>query len=73
MVRILKPGGYMCILAPSTGPTHDFPVDCWRFTNGSMVALAKWGNIKLLDTTIDIETKWNDCMGIFGKEKENGV
>lgn len=69
MVKITKPGGVLCIIAPSTGPMHSFPVDCWRFTSGSMHALAKWGDVKLIDTTIDVDTKWNDCVGIFRKEK----
>ncbi len=31
MVRTLKPGGFIFLIAPSRGPEHRFPVDCWRF------------------------------------------
>lgn len=67
MVRITKPKGLICVIAPSVGPLHDFPVDCWRFQRGGMKALAKWGDVKLLDTIIDVNTKWNDCVGMFRK------
>jgi SAM-dependent methyltransferase len=38
-LRILKPTGLMYINAPSNGPFHRFPVDCWRFYPDSGVAL----------------------------------
>lgn len=31
IVRVLKPGGICCILAPSSGPEHRYPCDCWRW------------------------------------------
>jgi SAM-dependent methyltransferase len=31
IARALKVGGICCILAPSSGPEHRYPVDCWRF------------------------------------------
>lgn len=31
VARILKPGGVCCLIAPSSGPEHRYPVDCWRF------------------------------------------
>jgi SAM-dependent methyltransferase len=31
MVRTLKPGGFIFLIAPSRGPEHRYPVDCWRF------------------------------------------
>ena len=30
MCRLVKPGGLMFLLAPSRGPEHRYPVDCWR-------------------------------------------
>ena len=30
-VRIVRPGGLIYLNAPSNGPFHQYPVDCWRF------------------------------------------
>jgi SAM-dependent methyltransferase len=40
VARVLKPGGLCCILAPSGGPEHRYPLDCWRFYTDGMVTLA---------------------------------
>jgi len=40
--RVLKPGGLMYLNAPSNGPVHGYPVDCWRFYPDAGRALAKW-------------------------------
>ncbi len=42
IARILKPGGFCCIIAPSAGEEHRFPVDCWRFYRDGFKALAKF-------------------------------
>ena len=31
MVRVLRPGGFIFLIAPSSGPEHAYPVDCYRF------------------------------------------
>jgi SAM-dependent methyltransferase len=45
MVRIVKKGGLIYILAPSIGPYHPCPVDCWRFYPGAGQALEAWSKI----------------------------
>src|SRR5579859_2561474 len=30
MVRVLRPSGYLFLIAPSAGPEHRYPVDCYR-------------------------------------------
>jgi hypothetical protein len=72
MCRILKPGGLIYINAPSTGPYHGFPGDCWRFYADSWKGLAKWANkngytIEVLESHIDSGTYWCDSVGIFKK------
>jgi hypothetical protein len=42
MIRIVKKGGLIYIQAPSSGPYHPCPVDCWRFYPGAGQALQKW-------------------------------
>lgn len=44
MVRVTKVGGLVYINAPSNGPFHRHPVDCWRFYLDSGEALARWAN-----------------------------
>jgi SAM-dependent methyltransferase len=43
--RVLAPGGVACIIAPSSGPEHRYPVDCWRFYPDGMRAFAQWGRL----------------------------
>jgi SAM-dependent methyltransferase len=40
--RVLKPGGLVCIIAPSAGNQHRFPVDCWRFYPDGFTALCNY-------------------------------
>jgi hypothetical protein len=42
MIRIAKTGGLIYIMAPSCGPYHPCPVDCWRFYPGAGKALEAW-------------------------------
>jgi SAM-dependent methyltransferase len=54
--RVLKPDGLCCILAPSSGPEHRYPVDCWRFYPDGMAALAEFARMDLVETA----TQWDD-------------
>jgi len=47
--RILKPGGLCCIIAPSSGYEHRYPVDCWRFYPDGFAALARFARLKVLE------------------------
>jgi len=47
--RILKPGGLCCIIAPSGGPEHRYPVDCWRFFPDGMRVLARYAPFEVLE------------------------
>jgi hypothetical protein len=72
MCRIVKPGGLIYINAPSGGPYHGFPGDCWRFYKDSWAALAKWADknghhVSLVESYIDNTCEWKDSVGIFKK------
>ena len=80
-IRILKPSGLFYMNAPSNGPFHRYPVDCWRFYPDSGIALAKWGiangnaNLTLLESFVSqqdkgaaIDSKWNDFAAVFLKD-----
>ena len=52
--RVLKPGGLVCLIVPSGGPEHRYPIDCWRFYPDGMRALANFGRLHVED----IHTQW---------------
>ncbi len=56
IARVLKPGGLCCIVAPSSGPEHRYPVDCWRFYPDGFHALAKHVGFEVQD----VFTCWNE-------------
>lgn len=56
IARVLKPGGICCIIAPSSGYEHRYPVDCWRFYPDGFAALAKYAKLEALETY----TQWED-------------
>ncbi|CAH6418203.1 Hypothetical protein HVR_LOCUS70 [uncultured virus] len=72
MVKICKPGGLIYINAPSTGPYHGHPGDCYRFYADSWQALADYVNekqlqVELIETYIDPNGLWKDSVGIYRK------
>ncbi len=56
VARVLKPGGICCIIAPSSGYEHRYPVDCWRFYPDGFRALAKYAKL----TPLEVYTQWED-------------
>ena len=48
MVRVLKKGGLMCIIAPNGFKEHRYPVDCYRFFSDGMAALARYTGLEIL-------------------------
>lgn len=54
IARVMKPGGLCCIIAPSGGPEHRYPVDCWRFYPDGMRALAAYVDLEVLS----VDTHW---------------
>lgn len=74
MVRVLKPGGLVFLVAPSRGYEHRYPQDCWRFYPDAWRALAKYGACDLLQAHTDWEphddpcsAEWGDSVGVFRK------
>lgn len=55
--RILKPGGFCCIIAPSGGPKHGSSGhDCYRFYEDGMAALARFVDLEILN----VSTNYSD-------------
>jgi SAM-dependent methyltransferase len=74
IVRVTKEGGFIFLIAPSRGPEHRYPVDCWRFYPDGYRALAKLGFCELVEIKVDWEphqdsesAQWGDCVGVFKK------
>ena len=75
IARILREGGYCCIIVPSSGLLHKYPLDCWRFYEDGLVALAKWARLEVLEvhtqrSTADFEgfdPIWQDSVLICRK------
>lgn len=75
IVRVLKEGGICCIIAPSSGFRHRFPVDCWRFYEDGFVALAKYAQLEVLQVCTqrksfdfpEYDPTWNDSVLICKK------
>ncbi len=65
--RILKPGGFCCIIAPSSGPVHRNPWDCYRFTAEGMRAIGKYADLDVLDAFTNDSSIWNDSVLICKK------
>jgi len=71
VARVLRPGGCAMLIAPSSGPEHRYPLDCWRYYPDGMRALGKWSGLECVHaSTFWMETElflWGDTVGIFSK------
>lgn len=76
MARVLRPGGMVFLIAPSRGPEHRFPQDCWRFYPDGFRSLAKYGRFDLLEASTDWHAhpdhwsaSWGDTVGVFRRRE----
>jgi SAM-dependent methyltransferase len=56
IARVLKPGGLCCIIVPSSGPEHRFPIDCWRMFPDGLRAVARYSGLEVQEA----RTQWED-------------
>ncbi|WP_328910477.1 class I SAM-dependent methyltransferase [Streptomyces sp. NBC_00234] len=66
IARVLKPGGYAFITAPSRGHAHDAQ-DCWRYYPDGFRALAAHARLELCEAYTDFPPRkgiWHDYRGI---------
>jgi SAM-dependent methyltransferase len=52
IARVLRPNGLAFIVAPGAGPLHRYPVDCWRFYDDGLPALAKWADLAVIESRV---------------------
>ena len=67
MMRVLAPDGVLFLIAPSAGPIHRYPVDCYRFYPDAYRALAKYSGCHLLDVWLDERGPWRRPGGCVRK------
>lgn len=52
--RVLKPGGLLCIIVPSTGGKHDYHLaNCYRFHTGGLQSMAEYIDFEILYAAVD--------------------
>jgi predicted O-methyltransferase YrrM len=73
MMRILSPNGLLFLIAPSAGPIHRFPVDCYRFYPDAYHALARYAGCHLVTVWRDERGPWQDLTGVFSKDPKAGI
>jgi len=56
IARVMKPNGLCCLIAPSSGPEHRYPQDCWRIYPDGFAAVARYAFLEV----IDARTQWDD-------------
>lgn len=60
MARVLAHGGLCCIIVPSAGPVHRYPLDCYRYYPDGLNALAKWAKLQVMEVWYEMQTPFND-------------
>ena len=73
MVRLLSPDGFLFLIAPSAGPIHRYPVDCYRFYPDAYAALARYAGCHLQAVWRDERGPWLDLVGVFRKTEPEPV
>lgn len=65
MSRVLAQDGWLFLIAPSAGPIHQYPVDCYRFYPDAFYALARYAKLSTIDVCLDERGPWRDLVGVF--------
>ena len=76
IARVLRPNGLCCLIAPSTGPMHRYPLDCWRFYADAGPAVLSWAGLEQVETHVETKRwgkgsgiEWGDFM-VIGRKPE---
>lgn len=78
IARVLKPGGMCCVIAPSAGPMHNYPLDCYRYYPDGLAALAKYAGLEVVEAYAQWEPDkypylnkmWHDAVLIARKGQD---
>jgi SAM-dependent methyltransferase len=53
IARVVKPGGLVALIAPSSGGVHRHPLDCWRFYPDGWGALCRYVGWDLVESSVE--------------------
>ena len=67
IARVLAPDGYCCIIAPSSGPEHDYPRDYRRYNADDLRKLAEDAGLSVVSSVVNDVPLWNDAVLIAKK------
>ena len=78
IARVMRAGGICCLIAPSTGPEHRFPFDCWRLLPDGAVALARHAALETIEAyschepvdAVGVTNEWHDTVLIARKPRQ---
>ena len=68
--RILKPGGYCCIISPSIGEYNESPTDGYRFSSVGLRNLANYVGLDVIKVQTDNVGHFRDSILIAAKKAE---
>jgi SAM-dependent methyltransferase len=71
-LRVLRPGGFLYVNAPSNHGFHRYPLDCWRFYPDAGIALVAWArrqgrDVALIESFVadPVSECWADFVAVF--------
>ncbi|MEW9799420.1 methyltransferase domain-containing protein [Alteromonas sp. CYL-A6] len=70
MARVIKPDGFIFLIAPSAGFIHRHPVDCYRFYPDAFYALGRYVGLEIVEVFHDQRGPWKDLVGVYAKESK---
>ena len=65
--NILRPGGLLCVIAPSAGPSHDYPIWVGHFSVEEMSTIVTKAGFEILDCIITPVEPFRDVRCIARK------
>lgn len=72
MFDVLKPGGMLCVIAPSSGPPHEHPIWVGVFGIPRMTDLVIGAGFEVIRCDINPEGEWHDCCCVARKPTSEG-
>ncbi|MCC5950882.1 MAG: class I SAM-dependent methyltransferase [Acidimicrobiia bacterium] len=67
IARVLRADGLCCLVAPSGGPAHRFPLDCWRFYPDAAGAMFTYVGLELCESAVEHRT-WRRHRGVVWRD-----
>ena len=67
IMRVLKPGGIVCIIVPSMGPRHDHPIWTGNFPECQVEQIIKGAGFEFMSTSLDGNLPWCLVTGVGRK------